>query len=561
MVNHVQGYFQRLSRPLRLGLLAAFLIPLALMGFYFHFQFNLTLKKSGKLHLINLAESQRNTIDLFLQERIINIFNLLRIREVGPTPSQEEMDANLKHLREQSEAFVDVGFLDAGGIQVGYSGRFPFLQGRDYSKETWFQRLMERDRNYYISDIYLGFRDSPHFTIAVKHRFETALHIMRATMDPDKFYMFLRTIGDGKVGNSALINEEGRYQLVAPRQGELLACCPILPPVEKRADAIEIDTHEGSELVAYARLKEVPWILIIRQPLKIAYAEMYQVRWIMLTSISALVLLIVGVVWLTTGRVVRRAEALQASKSELQSQLIHATKLASVGELAAGVAHEINNPLAIITAETGVIRDLLNPEFELGCTPEKIIKELDYIDCAVFRASDITRQLLDFARRTEPRLEPCEVNRILDEVVGGLKEREFKVSNIELIREFGNDLPQILIDPDQIRQVFLNIINNAGDAIEGAGSITLSTAQDGEYVYVTITDTGGGMTRDQIDKIFLPFYTTKEVGKGTGLGLSISYGIVQAMGGRIEVQSLLGKGSSFTILLPVHRAEVQFNVE
>ncbi|MBU0753828.1 MAG: histidine kinase, partial [Planctomycetes bacterium] len=225
----------------------------------------------------------------------------------------------------------------------------------------------------------------------------------------------------------------------------------------------------------------------------------------------------------------------------------------------AGVAHEINNPLAIISAETGVIRDMFDPQFDLENTPEKITEGLDYIDEAVFRARTITQKLLDLSRRNQPNLTPCNVNKILDEAVSGLKEKEFKVSNIELIRKLDSELPDALIDPDQVRQVFLNIINNAGDAIEGSGTIMLNTASDGEFVRVTITDTGKGMTNEQINKIFLPFFTTKEVGKGTGLGLSISYSIVEAMGGRIEVQSLPGKGSSFTIVLPIHQVEMQPN--
>lgn len=553
-------YFSRLRRPLRIGLLTAFIVPLVIISLYLDFHFNLRLKKSGKLNLTNLAESQRNTIDLFLQERVVNILNLFHAGDFTLSPSERDMESYLGHLRETSDAFVDVGFLDDGGIQSGYAGPYHYLQGRDYSDEVWFQLLMDRDQDYYISDIYLGFRRKPHFTTAVKQRIDGRIYIMRATLDPDKFFMFLRTLGDGKGGDSALINKEGEYQLVNPNHGGLLGSCDFFPSAMTGSGADEMETPQGSVLVAYAWLNEVPWILVVQQPLEIAYAEMYRVQWIMLTSIGALVLIIVGAVWITTGRLLRKAQAVQESRVELRSQLIHAAKLASVGELAAGVAHEINNPLAIISAETGVIRDMFDPRFELECTPEGITEGLDYIDESVFRAKSITQKLLDFARRNEPNLSPCGVNTILDEVVSGLKEQEFLVSNIELIREYDLTLPDALVDPDQVRQVFLNIVNNAGDAIEESGTITLRTSFDGDFVRVTVADTGGGMTPDQIDKIFLPFFTTKEVGKGTGLGLSISIGIIETMGGRIEVQSMLGKGSSFTVILPANQTEVPSNV-
>ena len=122
---------------------------------------------------------------------------------------------------------------------------------------------------------------------------------------------------------------------------------------------------------------------------------------------------------------------------------------------------------------------------------------------------------------------------------------------LELVRHYSMDMPDILMDPDQMSQVFLNLINNAGDAIDRGGTITLTTRHDDEYVRVSVTDTGQGMTSEQMEKIFTPFYTSKEVGKGTGLGLSVSLSIVESMGGEIEVQSIPGTGSSFTVILPI----------
>ena len=145
--------------------------------------------------------------------------------------------------------------------------------------------------------------------------------------------------------------------------------------------------------------------------------------------------------------------------------------------------------------------------------------------------------------------------------MGGLKEQEFTVSNIRLVRDYATDLPEVLLDPDQIRQVFLNLINNAQDAMEGPGTITLKTARADHSVRATVADTGKGMTTEEMEKAFFPFFTTKEVGKGTGLGLSVSLSIVEAMGGRIEVQSLPGAGSSFTVVFPIELAEERADEE
>ncbi len=553
--KNMEHYYNRLRRRLYVGILLAFFVPLAILSMYFHFQFNVTLKETGKQHLTTLAESQRNTIDLFLQERIVNIFNLFHESTFKLPPSPEDMGRYLQHLLEMNEAFVDVGFLDESGIQLGYAGPYANLRGEDYSNEPWFQTMMNRERSYYISDIYLGFRRKPHFTIAVRQIFSGKPAVMRATLDPDKFYLFLRTIEKEKGVDSALIDREGNYQIVDPDQGEVLHLSPFRPPESVGSGAYEVRKNGDSELFAYAWLEEVPWALVARQPLKAAYAEMYRVRRMMIMMTTILAAVIIAAMLLTTKRLLQRAQATDESRKELKGQLFHAAKLVATGELAAGVAHEINNPLAIISAESGVIRDMLDPQFGLECSRESITKELDYIDEAVFRARDITQKLLNFVRKREPSHIACDINEIMQDVVGGLKEKEFLVSDIRLVRDFDPDLPEIMVDPDQIRQVFLNLVNNAGDAIEDSGTITLSTSCVNGCIRAAVADTGKGMTSEQLEKIFDPFFTTKEVGKGTGLGLSVSLGIVQSIGGHIEVQSMPGAGSSFTVVLPLEQAE------
>jgi len=550
--TNTRTYFKQLRLRIRAGLLLSFILPLAALSVYFHLQFSFTLKETAKLNLNVISESQRNTIDLFLQERIINIFSLFQSQEFSLTPSMHTMQSYLQNLRRVSDAFIDVGFLDAGGIQIGYAGPFPYLQNKNYANENWFINLMQQARNHYISDIYLGFRNKPHFTIAVRQMIDGHPYVMRSTLDPDKFYMFVRTINHGKGVDSALINKAGAYQLVDPDRGKLLGLSDFIPSGIKGSGVQEVNPNGYSILTAYAWLKEAPWALIVREPLNIAHAQMYRARKIIITGSVLIIVLTAVAIWLTTSNLIGKAQAGTEKHQELQLQLLHASKLASVGELATGVAHEINNPLAIIMASSGVIRDMLDPELNLDGSPENIRKELDNVDAAVLRARGITRQLLDYGRKNPPKPVLCDLNQIIDEVLGGFKERELKVANIEIIRDYAPDLPKTLVDPDQIRQVFLNLINNAGAAIDGSGTITLSTSSDEEQIRVTVTDTGCGMTFDQIKKIFDPFFTTKQEGKGTGLGLSVSLSIIKSMGGTIDVQSMPGVGSAFIISLPIN---------
>lgn len=548
----IKKYFKQLRVRLIVGLALSFMLPHILLSAYFHFQFSSTLKKSGKLNLAALSESQRNTIDLFLQERVVNLFGLFQTSYFSTTPSTGDMEYYLQNLRSVSDAFIDVGFLCSNGIQTGYAGPFSFLQGKNYSKEEWFNALLNHEKKYYISDIYLGFRNKPHFTIATVHIIGDKTYVMRSTLDPDKFYMFLRTISHGKKVESSLINKKGLYQIVDPDRGKLLGMCDYMPPDTDKNGVYEIIENSGPVLIAHTWLKETDWALLVRQPLGIAHAQMYHARRIMTITQVAILLLIAVLIFFTTKKLISSAQETAEKKRQLHYQLIHASKLASVGELATGVAHEINNPLAIITSTAGVIKDMLNPEFNLDASPENILNEVDIIESAAFRARGITMQLLNFGRKNGVRFLQCNVNNILDDIIaGGLKKREFKVSDIELILKYDPDLPEIYLDPDQIRQVFLNLINNAGDAISGPGSITIITKRDDENIYVTIKDSGKGMAANQMKQIFNPFYTTKEVGKGTGLGLSVSLGIVESMGGTISAQSLKGAGSAFTVSLPI----------
>jgi two-component system NtrC family sensor kinase len=197
------------------------------------------------------------------------------------------------------------------------------------------------------------------------------------------------------------------------------------------------------------------------------------------------------------------------------------------------------------------MKDMLTPEFGKKLTKEEITSQLDIIQQAVFRCRDITRKLLTFVRKTDFNLQPCEIHSLIDEVVEDFYERELTVSNIQIVRNYCTARPKIITDKNQLQQVFINLINNAIDAIPGTGKISITTFLENRYVKIQVNDTGKGMTQDQLEKIFMPFYTTKNVGKGTGLGLSISYGIIKSLDGEISVESTVGVGTSFIIKLPV----------
>jgi two-component system NtrC family sensor kinase len=269
---------------------------------------------------------------------------------------------------------------------------------------------------------------------------------------------------------------------------------------------------------------------------------------------TAVTLLLGGIALTIRARYLSRArKETDRTESELSGQLVHAAKLASVGELAAGIAHEINNPLAIIAEETGMLMDLQDPQFGRTLTTEELNSRLDAIHSATFRCRDITQKLLSFVRQRGVKILPHDINEIVDEAADGLLGYELPLSHIEVVKRYGDDLPPVLTDQGQIVQVLINLMQNAVDAMESGGRLTLETRRRDGRVSVSVRDTGCGMTPEQLEHIFTPFYTTKPATKGTGLGLSVSLSIIKNLGGEFFVDSEPGVGSRFRFDLPTEK--------
>jgi len=254
---------------------------------------------------------------------------------------------------------------------------------------------------------------------------------------------------------------------------------------------------------------------------------------------------------LTVRHLTRLVAKANEQKCRLDQQLIQSQKLAAIGELSSGIAHEINNPLAIMGQETEWSKHLLKDDnLQAPGAPDELRDSLREIVSQVERCKEITHKLLDFARKKEPLIQGADVNRLIEDMAR-LVEKEAAQKNIQLIRAYARNLPRVPTDPPLLRQVVLNILNNAAYAIGKDGTITITTRQAADAVELTFSDTGCGIPKEQLDKIFDPFFTTKPPGKGTGLGLSISHSIVVKLGGRITVASEVGRGTTFTIHLPV----------
>lgn len=235
-----------------------------------------------------------------------------------------------------------------------------------------------------------------------------------------------------------------------------------------------------------------------------------------------------------------------AALKRTQAQLVQSTKLAALGELAAQIAHEINNPLTSVLGYASLLLKDSN-------LPPAIRGDLEVIAKESIRARRIVRDLLEFARRRDPHMEPGDLNGAIRSVLDLLRE-PIAIGNVRVAEDLAS-LPPVFMDSDQMKQVFLNLINNAVDAMPEGGTLTITTgvrgSGSGVHVEAAVGDTGVGMSQEQIDQIFDPFYTTKGNERGTGLGLSVSRGIIEGHGGRILVESRPGRGSAFRVILPL----------
>ena len=249
---------------------------------------------------------------------------------------------------------------------------------------------------------------------------------------------------------------------------------------------------------------------------------------------------------LSSIRDITERKRMEEEKRRLEEQLLLAGRLAAVGELAAGVAHELNNPIAAIKG----FAQFLTARKDLD---ETIRKDLDTIYRESQRAAKITQNLLSFARRHEPEKHPISINDVIENILE-MQDHLMKVNNIELEVELDPDLPKTMADFHQMQQVFMNIVNNAEQAMletHGKSRLLIKTQRSGKMVQITFADNGPGISEENLKRIFDPFFTTKEVGKGTGLGLSICYGLVEAHGGRIYARSKLGQGATVVVEMPI----------
>lgn len=538
-------YYQSITRRLLIAFFCLSVVPIV----SFAWIMKGSVEETNIIKLNELAtstiEHRTEVISQFLRDKI-NMLSLL----VALYPEEfffKPQNVQRLFLAMNSQGdIVDLQVIDVTGTQHAYVG--PYLakiEGKKYDDAAWFRETLIS--GVHISDVFTGYRNTPHFVVAVTDPLKN--YVLRATINSSIFNSLLHSAQLGPNGDAFIVNHAGELQTPS------LLGRTTLSETDKKL--ISFDKNNASlvtatDIYTTRSIDRGHWLLILKANIGDSLGYYLRLRDRIILVVIAISLVSMAAATLTSLFLSRNFQKSDKEYAALSLQFVQVEKMATVGRLAAGIAHEINNPLQMITNQAGWIGELLPDEDKDQIKNlAEYQKAVEQIKHHVRRAGTITHRLLGFSRKISNQQEKVPINELLEETVSFV-EREAGYNNITIVRHFAENLPATMTDGPQLQQVFLNLINNGIDAVGQGGRIELSTrlGADGKLV-LEFADSGPGIKPENIKQIFDPFFTTKDPGKGTGLGLYISYDIIQKLGGSITVENSRSGGAVFTIVLPV----------
>lgn len=546
-----------LRRSLLVIMLLLTLIPLAITAGLSFFQYRQLLQEETSNNARWSAEATGKSLETNIQKLQASIRMLADAYPLDALAQQENFALMFRKLKSEYPGVVDLSIIAPDGVQRAYVGPYN-LTGKNYSNSTWYQDALV-DKNH-VSEAFLGFRNVPHFVITAsrKEAGQQGSWILRTSIDCSTLDHFLASIRPESAEDAFLLDRNGTLQSSSRFYGKVNDHFDLFD-LEKLTKKSTIALRQGNRngekvLWATVAVRDTPWFLVLEQR-----GYVHQSNWVsfkkqlLLIFTFCLALTSLSVIKIS-GMLARKIREADETREALISETEHTNKLASIGRLAAGVAHEINNPLAIINEKAGLMKDLIeiSKDFQYR---DKFLHLLTTLQNAVTRSRTITHRLLGFTRRMDVSLESVQVNRVIGEVLGFL-EKEAQNRKIGFCLDLQEYLPPLMSDHGQLQQILLNVINNAIDAVEENGEIRIVTKDNNKLVQICIEDNGPGIPPEVLRNIFEPFFTTKAGNEkhGTGLGLFITYGLVKKLGGDITVNSTVGAGTTVQITFPLRPA-------
>ncbi len=497
-----------------------------------------------------LISNSWQSVSLFLTERRSVLDFIAHDHTLETLKDSARLAGILDNLNKRFGGFIDLGVIDSNGKQINHSGSHQ-MEGLDYNQQPWYREVL--NHGVYISDLVTGYRNEPHLDFAVKRNLPNgSFFVLRAALKPEQLRESIAQIEVGEKGDLFIINHEGMLQTPSRYYGPILSKLPLaVPEYAPKGKVFErINANRERIVIGYAYIPETPYILMMLKQEGEINQPWYKTSWaftaILATSVIMILLVTLGV----ATHLVNQIHEADQERVDTLHQVEYTNKMVSLGRLASGVAHEINNPLAIINQKAGHIKDI----FTLTATYAKDPKLIDLVDSVIStvqRCAEVTRALLNFARHLNLSVQTINLKEIIDEVKNVLtKAAEFRSISVDV--KVSEKLPPFESDRGKLEQIFFNLFNNAIGNMSDGGHLEIAARREGaKFISIAFSDNSRGIPEADLKHIFEPFFYLKTGEGGTGLGLSVTYALVQEIKGTISVQSQLGKGTRFNIRIPL----------
>ncbi len=551
-----KGYLFNYRRIWRVAVILTGSVALLPLIIIFVIDYHVTqnaIESEFLLRTTRIVSNNHRSISFFLTERKSALDFIVQSNSFEDLNSSERLASILVDLKKSfGGGFVDLGLVDDKGVQRVYEGPYS-LKGKDYSQQEWYKQVIEN--GVHVSDVFLGYRKVPHMVIAVKKDIPGgSFFVLRAAIDIEPFETLLSNLELAGNGDAFMINHEGVLQTSSKHYGVVLDTIPLkVPKYSPESMVYEEETLDGKKvLIGYRFVDQSSFILMIVKDKKVLMKPWSSTKLRLILFLILSITVITSVILGTASYMVRKMRISDERRMSTFHQVEYANKMASIGRLAASVAHEINNPLAIINEKAGLIKDLFLIKKQYS-SDDKLMGLVDSILKSVKRTGTITKRLLSFARNLQASIEPVNLKETIQEVLGFM-DKEAQHRSITISLDIDDEIPVFESDRGKLQQIFLNIINNAFAALKDGGALDIKAKmENNDFVSLIFSDNGSGIPREDMKRIFEPFYSTKRGQGGTGLGLSITYNLTQEIGGKISVTSEVNEGTTFEITIPVNR--------
>jgi len=513
-----------------------------------------TIESELALRTSQLVSNSWRSVSLFLTERRSVLDFIAHDHRLETLKNPARLADILENLNRRFGGFTDLGVIASTGKQISHAGSHQ-MQGLDYNQLPWFREIL--NRGVYISELVKGTRNEPHVDFAVKRELtDGAFFVLHAVLRPEQLTESIARIDVGAKGDLFIINRDGVLQTPSRYYGPVFnKISMVVPEYSPKARVFESINNKNDRIViGYAYIPDTPYILMLIQQQSERIQPWYKTTWAFTGILTASVIMILLVTLGVATHLVNQIHEADQERVDTLHQVEYANKMVSLGRLASGVAHEINNPLAIINEKAGHIKDIFTLTDTYAKDP-KLVGLVDSVISTVQRCAKVTKGLLNFARHLNLSIQAIDLKEIIDEVQSVLtKEAEFRSITVGI--SVAEDIPPFESDRGKLEQIVFNLFNSAIGSMNDGGHLEIAAGRKNEdFISVSFTDNGRGIPESDLKHIFEPFYYSKTGHSGTGLGLAVTYALVQEIGGTIRVQSRPGHETCFDISIPLVRPE------